>query len=87
MVDILCKAAPEYIDSMRGTGELKTPADVQDMNSLHVLLAGYYPTIEKGNRALVKFQPGEEYVEYDITGVDNDSQGATTRLRLEIYKV
>lgn len=47
-------------------------------------LAGLYPGITVGMRAVVRTKPPVSIVGiYDITGVDHGSQGDVTRLRLE----
>lgn len=66
---IRCTAPPKG-----GNDEKRSMSEIEAFNRLHVLLEGYYPTIHPYMRAVV------DDTNYDIVGVESDSQGQMTRL-------
>jgi hypothetical protein len=77
LVNIKAMNAP-ISDSKILADEVKTLAETMAVNLRHVLLDGYYPQIEPGQRA---FMDG---VYWDILGAEADSQSQMTRLHLEL---
>lgn len=60
-------------------------AALTNVTITHVLdLQAYYPAILVTHRALVARVDGETAATFNVTGVKHDSQGASTRLELEI---
>jgi hypothetical protein len=77
MVDIPCTAPPLQAADRIARAEVRTEAQVQSEESLHVLLDDYYPDIRNTDRAVV------DGVAYNIANVERDSQKQMTRIALE----
>lgn len=77
MVNIACMSAPVSNLRIIATEE-KTLAEILATKPRHVLLAGYYPTIQTNYRAVV------DGTAYDILGVESDSQAQMTRLMVRL---
>lgn len=82
--NIPCTDPPLSIGDTPAASELKDLAEIMAKNSLHVLLGGFYPAIIPDYRALIapKSNPSAT-VEYDIVGVESDSQNTQTRLAVQ----
>lgn len=74
--------APEYTKSLRGSGETKKETEIQDVDAVGVLLAGFYPNIQKTWRVL-----DDDGLYWDIKGSEGDSHKSTTRMKLERFKL
>lgn len=73
-VDIPCRVAPA------GAGEPRRPDITYSVNTKTILLRGSYPTITEKMRAVVNS------VNYNIFPIQQDGQGVTTRLTVELVK-
>jgi len=80
MVDIPCMKAPEFIPNVRG-GEMMLPGWTSEHNSFHVILDGYYPTINQKDRAVIDGIPLE------VMSVESDSQRIMTRMSCRRYSL
>lgn len=80
LVNIPCMKAPTSPVRVQAT-EMKALEDIMSKVPLHVLLNGYYPAITPDLWALV------DGVQYDIIGVESDSQSQMTRLELQLVEV
>lgn len=82
--DIPCTDPPLSIGDRVQPTEMKELAEILSKNVLHVLLGGYYPAIITEYRALLapKSDPTAT-IEYDIVGIENDSQNTQTRLAVQ----
>lgn len=83
LVAIACIDAPPSDARIQAT-EAKSLADQLSLNMRHVLLSGYYPTIETDWRAVITKSDGTTVVIYDIMGAESDSQTQMTRLEVRI---
>jgi hypothetical protein len=79
--DIPCTAPPLSIGETVQPTEIKEIAEIYAKNMLHVLLGGYYPQIIADYRAIING------IEYDIVGVESDSQKQMTRLAVQVVTV
>lgn len=81
LVGIACMDAPEAVPTITA-GEQKTLQEIQAGQLRHVLLDDYYPTAvtgwPDGWRAVV------DGVDYDVLGVEVDSQRTQTRVKLQL---
>jgi len=71
-VDLDCRLSPA------GGKEVKKPDQTYVVATHIISIAGYYPGIHEKDRAIIAAQP------FDILLVENDGQGDTTRLLVEI---
>ena len=82
LIDIAAMNAPQS-ESRLTADQHKTTEMVEGFQLRHMLLAGWYPTIAENSnwRAIV------DGTAWDILGVESDSQGTQTRLRLQVATV
>ncbi len=80
LVNIQCMSAP-ISDSKILADEMKSLEETMAVNLRHVLLDGYYPQIEPGQRAVL------DGVGWDILGAEADSQSQMTRLHLKLASI
>ena len=80
MVDIPCMRAPALLRDPRA-GEAMLPGWTSEQNSFHVLLDGYYPTINQKDRAVIDGIPLE------VMTVESDSQRIMTRMSCRRYSL
>lgn len=73
-VDLDCRLAPS------GGQEVKRPDQTYVVSSHIIAIAGYYPGIDEKNRAIIGAQA------FDILLVENDGQGDSTRLSVQIVE-
>jgi hypothetical protein len=73
-VDLDCRLAPS------GGQEVKKPDQTYVVSTHTIAIAGYYPGIDEKNRAVI----GANI--FDILLVENDGQGDSTRLIVEIVE-
>ena len=73
--DIPCRIAPV------NASERASPNMTVAETTHTAILAGHYPTLKPTHQAVIDLTP------YDIVGVEHDSQGITTRLRLRIVSI
>lgn len=80
-----CTFANVAGDGPQGVQERAGSEHVTITKDYRLKLAGLYPAITEGMRAVVRFShpPHDITGIYDIVGVDHGSQGDVTRLRLE----
>lgn len=78
--NIPCMNAPISEARIQAT-EVRQLAEVLSLNIRHVLLDGYFPTIQTNDLASV------DGVSYTIMGVESDSQKTMTRLHLRTATV
>ncbi len=82
LVGIPCHNAPVSSgEGLSGSDELRMRDRVDTRQRRHVLLAGYFPTIEMGNRAVVDGVP------FNIVGIESDAFNSQTRLEVEDYAI
>lgn len=82
MIDIPAMNAPQS-ESRLTADQKKELAMVEGYQLRHLLLSGYFPQIQENSnwRAMV------DGTAYDVLGVESDSQGQMTRLRLQISSI
>jgi hypothetical protein len=87
MVAIPCMDAPENNDRITAD-EVKDQQTIEASNSSHILLSGWYASIEENTdwRAVVT-DVHSRVVIYDIAGAESDSQGQMTRLKVKVVTV
>ncbi len=83
LVNIACTAPPyAFGDSSIRAEEMKAVPDIASLRFLHTLLDGYYPLLKtgwpQGWRCLI------DGVNYDIIGVESDSQSKMTRVSVRL---
>lgn len=77
--DIACTAPPKSVERL-SSEQARTQDDIQSFSPRHVLLGGFYPTIQDGvGNGWIAVIDGEVYT---LLGADNDSQGTQTRLNV-----
>ena len=81
LVDLPCMAAPLTIQRPSTSDEIMAPAFTAEMDTFHVLLDGYYPTIRQRYRAVIDGTPLE------IMGAESDSQAIMTRMACRRYSL
>lgn len=84
LVGIPCISAPERMKSV-GASEQRTEKQITDENANHVLLGGYYPTLEAGWRN--GWRAVIDGTDFDIQGVESDSQGVMTRMKVTLVTI
>jgi hypothetical protein len=84
LVNIPCMDAPVSENRIQAT-ETRSFAEIMSKGYRHVLLNGYYPTIDFGQRTGARAVV--DGVNYTILGVESDSQNQMTRLHLELSTV
>lgn len=92
MSNIPCIAPPISIGTNVQPTEMKELTEIYAKNVLHVLLGGFYPAIIAANRALIGDNDGAgnmvaPIVEYDIVGIESDSQGVMTRMAVQVVTI
>ena len=86
-VGIRCMDAPT--SNMRITAdERKSESQIESDNSSHIWLAGNYPEIDDHTewRAIVTGANGVVTV-YDVLGAEGDSQGKSTRVKVQVSTI
>lgn len=85
--DIECMIAADAVASqIRNSFEKKTQTADESTDVLHVLLNGYYPTIEHGDRA--QLTRGVTVLgAHEITGIEHSSDSQMTRLAVQAVKL
>ena len=84
LVDIPCTAPPPSEIRIQST-ELKGLAEIMAAQLKHVLLNGYYPTLEAGIRS--GWQAVIDGTVYDALGAESDSQGTQTRMEVKLATI
>lgn len=84
LVSIRCISAPESMKRI-GAKEERTEPQITDLNSNHVLLEGYYATLEAGWRD--GWRAVIDGASYDLQGVESDSQAQMTRLKVTLVTI
>lgn len=84
LVGIRCMNAPSRIARIGATEE-RTEAQITDSNDGHVLLEGYYPTLDAGWRD--GWRAVIDGTDYDIRGVESDSQAQMTRVAVMVVTI
>ena len=84
LIDIPCMVTPNSQNSITAT-QKRTQKERKEDNSSHVLLNDYYPQItahwQAGAQAVV------DGVAYTLLGVESDSQGRMTRMKVELCTI
>jgi hypothetical protein len=91
LIDIPCTAPPASTSDIQAT-EVRTLEEITASELHHVLLAGYYPTLDAGWRGENADGKGAwialiDGVNYTISGVESDSQSTQTRVRVKLASV
>lgn len=73
-IDIPCTAPPMLVNDSMNVSERRALPQIEAINTLHVLLDGYYPDIISDYRAVI------DGTAYDIANVEHDSQKQMTRI-------
>ena len=82
LVDIPCHSAPVSSgEGLAGSDEIRLKDRIDTRQSRHVLLAGYFPTIVMGNRAVIDGEP------WNIVGIESDAFSSQTRLEVQEFIV
>lgn len=81
LVDIPCTAPPPSSARIQAT-EVKELEEIMAAQLKHVLLNGYYPTLEAGVQA--GWQCIIDGVAYDMLGAESDSQGQMTHAEVRL---
>lgn len=86
-VGIRCMDAPTSMARITAD-EAKTEQQIESSNSGHIWLAGNYPEIDDHTewRAVVTGANGVVTI-YDVLGAEGDSQGKTTRVKVNVSTV
>lgn len=86
-VGIQCMDAPTSIARITAD-EAKTEQQIESSNSGHIWLAGNYPEINDHTewRAVVTGANSDVTI-YDVLGAEGDSQGKTTRVKVNVSTV
>ncbi len=83
LIDIACTAPPlAFGDTSIRATEMKTLAEIEAAGFLHVLLDSIYPALKDGWRG--GWRAVIDGTDYDIMGVENDSQGKMTRVSVRL---
>ncbi len=83
---IQCMDAPDITQQVKvGAFQRRNESEVASEADRHVLLDGYYPTLQAGWRA--GWQAIVDGVSYNIFGVESDSQRIMTRVKLQAVSV
>ncbi len=99
LIGIACTAPPESVDSIVAT-EVRGLEEIVASELHHVLLNAYYPQLDAGWRgensdgkgawiaqiAPIATQP-DVFFNYEINGVESDSQSQMTRVRVKLATV
>ncbi len=88
LTDIDCTAPPESSGSIVAT-EARELEEIVASELHHVLLAGYFPTLDAGWRGENSDGKGAwialiDGFNYEISGVESDSQSQMTRVRVKL---
>lgn len=91
LIDIPCTAPPESPASITAT-EVRALTEITASELHHVLLNGYYPTLDAGWRGENADGKGAwialiDGFNYEIAGVESDSQSTMTRVRVKLATV
>jgi hypothetical protein len=91
LTNIACTAPPESTGSITAT-ETRALEEITSAELHHVLLAGYFPTLDAGWRGENSDDKGAwialiDGFNYEITGVESDSQSQMTRVRVKLATV
>ena len=91
LVNIPCMAPPENPSSITAT-EVRALEEITSAELHHVLLNGYYPTLDAGWRGENADGKGAwialiDGFNYEITGCESDSQSTQTRVRVKLATV
>ncbi len=87
MVGIACMASPLTINRPSTSDEIQANSYTAEMDTFHVLLDGFYPTIRQRYRAVISGGPFDVATALDIMGAESDSQGIMTRLACRRYSL
>lgn len=88
LVDIVCTAPPEITSNIVAT-EVRGLEEIVASELHHVLLGGYFPTLDAGWRGENSDGKGAwiamiDGFNYEIAGVESDSQSVMTRVRVKL---
>lgn len=83
-VAIPCMDARDLRPTITAAREKKGPEAIASISERHILLDGCFPAILPTDRLIVTSALGD-VATLDITGVEHDSQGITTRLGVQEY--
>jgi hypothetical protein len=91
LINIPCTAPPESPGSITAT-EVRALEEITSSELHHVLLNGYYPTLDQGWRGENADGKGAwialiDGTQYEISGVESDSQSQMTRVRVKLATV
>ena len=91
LINIPCMAPPESTGSITAT-EVRALEEITASELHHVLLNGYYPTLDAGWRGENSDGKGAwialiDGFQYEIAGVESDSQSQMTRVRVKLATV
>ncbi len=83
LVGIACTAPPyAFGDAAIRATEMKTLSEIESAGFLHVLLDSIYPALDAGWRG--GWRAVIDGTDYDIMGVEHDSQGKMTRVSVRL---
>ena len=85
--NITCFASPSIIPRVTASKEDKMSDWIGERTELHVLLDTYYPAIRQSYRATISHTVGTDTftTDFDILGVEKDSQLTMTRMAVQVY--
>lgn len=91
LVDIPCMDAPESTDAIQAT-EVRALEEITSAEIRHVLLNSWYPQLDAGWRGENADGKGAwialvDGFQYEIAGVESDSQQKMTRVRMKLATV
>jgi hypothetical protein len=88
-VDIECTAPPLLTDDKMFATERKFIPETLGYYMRHVLLGGYYPTIQSKMRANIRAArtAASTAIVFDIVNVESDSQRQMTRMALDLVLI
>jgi hypothetical protein len=85
IVNIPCTAPPEAIGERLSANETRAQDDIQAFAPRHVLLSGFFPSIQVGvSQGWIAVIDGRVYT---LLGAESDSQSQMTRLRVRFAGV
>lgn len=86
LVDLPCMAAADIMMTrISQSQEVRKQDRTGDVDRIQVVIDGLYPTITKGNHAVIT--QGAVTREFEITGIEQDSQATYTRLAVREYRL
>lgn len=88
-IDLVAFASPAIIPRVTASKENKMADWIGEKSELHVILDAFYPLIEQSYRATLSFTVNAvTYTkDFDILGVEGDSQHTYTRMAVQVYQI